>query len=121
MFGFKNGEVGTVTCLKYSIIAVFFGLLLGGCAETWISSVDAGFRYNTKTNRTVVFEVLPGTLSKKAGLEPGDILLAVDGEDVTKAPKGAVMSALKGPIGTTAVLTVKRASQILDIRIERRR
>ncbi len=67
-----------------------------------------------------MFEVPPGTLSEKAGLEPGDVLLAVDGEDVTKASKGAVMAALKGPIGTIAVLTVKRGGRILDIPIERR-
>ena len=85
-----------------------------------MSSVDAGFRYNTKTNRTIVFEVEKGTMSEEAGLQPGDILLAVDGEDVTNASRQGVLVALKGPVGTTAVLTVKRGSVIKDISIERR-
>ena len=119
MFKLKKRQTRVVTPLKYCAIAVLSGLLLAGCVEPWISSVDAGFRYNTKTNRTVVFEVMPGTLSEKAGLEPGDILLAVDGEDISTASKGAVLAALKGPIGSTAVLTVKRGGQILEIPIER--
>jgi carboxyl-terminal processing protease len=107
--------------LNHSIMAVLFGLLLGGCAESWISSVDAGFRYNTKNNRTMVFDVPPGTMSEAAGLKPGDIVLAVDGEDITNVSKNGVMAALKGPIGTMAILTIKRGSRIIDIRIERRR
>ena len=85
-----------------------------------MSSVDAGFRYNTKTNRTIVFEVEKGSVSEEAGLQPGDILIAVDGEDVTSAPRQGVLAALKGPVGTMAVLTVKRGSLIKDIPIERR-
>ncbi len=108
-------------CLTYSVIVVFLSLLLGGCAEPWISSIDAGFRYNTKNHRTMVFDVSPGTISEEAGLKPGDIVLAVDGEDITSAPKRAVMVALKGPIGTMAVLTIKRGSQIMEISVERKR
>ena len=121
MFSLKNRLLSSENCLNRFIIAVLVSLLLGGCAETWISSVDAGFRYNTKTNRTVVFEVPPGTISEEAGLKPGDIVLAVDGEDITNASKRAVMVALKGPIGTMAVLTIKRGSNIMEVSVERRR
>lgn len=121
MFSLKNRMLSSGNCLNHSIIAVFVSLLLGGCAEPWISSVDAGFRYNTKTNRTMVFEVSPGTISEEAGLKPGDILLAVDGEDITNASKRAVLVALKGPIGTMAVLTIKRGSNIMEVSVERRR
>ena len=85
-----------------------------------MAGVDAGFRYNTKTNRTIVFEVDEGTLSAKAGLMPGDVLIAVDGEDVASATRQTVLAALKGPVGTTVVLTIKRGSVIKDIPIERR-
>ncbi len=59
-------------------------------------------------------------MSEAAGLKPGDLLLAVDGQDVTNASYAAVRAALKGPVGTAAKLTVKRGSDIMDFEIERR-
>ncbi len=93
-----------------------------GCSSTsdrWTGSVDAVFRYRSQENTTVVYEVRPKSSSKEAGLKPGDLLLAVDGKDVTNAPYGMIRAALRGPVGTKAKLTVKRDEKILDFEIER--
>ncbi|MCP4676486.1 MAG: PDZ domain-containing protein [Deltaproteobacteria bacterium] len=111
---------------KHSICSSFVVavLLLStvGCSATsdrWTGSVDAVFRYRPSESSTLVYRVRPDSMSEVAGLKPGDLLLAVDGQDVTNASYAVVRAALKGPVGTMAKLTVKRGSEIIDIEVER--
>lgn len=85
-----------------------------------MGSVDAVFRYRTAEHSTIIYEVKPGSFSEEAGLKPGDVLLAIDGQDVTNATYEGVRAALRGPVGTEAVLTVKRGAKIIEIAVERR-
>ncbi len=78
------------------------------------------FRYRTQETSTVIFEVRPGTFSEEVGLKPGDLLLAIDGNDITSATYQSVRAALRGPVGSIAKLTVKRGDEILEFEIERR-
>lgn len=59
-------------------------------------------------------------MSEESGLMPGDRLMAIDGEDVSNADFDKVRSALRGPVGTEAQLTVDRGGRILQISVERR-
>jgi C-terminal processing protease CtpA/Prc len=59
-------------------------------------------------------------MSEEAGLKPGDVLLAVDGDDITNVSYEGVRAALRGPVGSKAVLTVKRGAEIIEITVERR-
>ena len=86
----------------------------------WPGSIDASFRYRPQDSSTAVVEVLPSSFSKDAGLMPGDLILAVDGTDLTGAAFEDVLAALRGPVGSTARLTVKRGDQILEKAVERR-
>ncbi len=43
-----------------------------------------------------------------AGLLPGDLIVRVDGEDVSKMPLPDVSTRLRGPVGTTVQITVRR-------------
>jgi C-terminal processing protease CtpA/Prc len=108
---------------KNPIILTFWGvaLLLSGCggANWWMGTVDTAFHYRSKDNSTIVHEVKPGTLSRKAGLQPGDILLSVDGTDVSNAASDTVRSLLIGPVGTDAVLMIKHGDEIVEITVER--
>jgi len=85
-----------------------------------MGSVDAVFRYRTAEHSTVIHEVKPDSFSEEAGLKPGDILLAIDGRDITNATFEGVRAALRGPVGTKAVLTVKRGAKIIELSVERR-
>ena len=92
----------------------------GGSSSSWTGSVDAVFRYRPSESSTVVHEVRQGSMSEESGLKPGDRLIAIDGEDVANADFDTVRSALRGPVGTEARLTVERGGKILQIAVERR-
>ena len=110
--------------LLYKII--FSLTLLGGltsCAtdfNQWEGSVDAVFKYRSSEGTTLVHEIRPDSFSKEAGLKPDDVLLAVDNKSVRGASYYEVREALRGPVGTTVILTVQRGEEILDVPVERR-
>ena len=111
-----------VTRITLAFIAIFSVLPMGcsSASATWTGSVDAVFRYRPKENSTMVYEVRANSLSEEAGLKAGDLVLAVDGDDVSNVSYEAVRAALRGPVGSIAVLTVKRGGKTLDISVERR-
>jgi carboxyl-terminal processing protease len=107
--------------LKPFITLLIIGCCTSGCgADRWTGSVDAVFRYRPSETSTVVHEIRPGSAAEAAGLAPGDRLLAVDGTDIQKADFEIVRAALRGPVGTNALLKVQRGESILEITIERR-
>lgn len=71
---------------------------------------------------TIVAPIL-GSPAEKAGLLAGDIVLAVDGEDITGVPEWEVISMIRGPEGSTVTLTVLHPDdeEVVDIDIERGR
>ena len=51
---------------------------------------------------------MAGSPAEKAGLKPGDKIIAVDGEDITDVDPDLVIRKVLGPAGTTVHLTVLR-------------
>jgi carboxyl-terminal processing protease len=51
---------------------------------------------------------MPGSPAEKAGLKPGDIILEVDGEDMTGIDGELVRQRMLGPAGTVVTLTIRR-------------
>ncbi len=64
---------------------------------------------------------MPGSPAEKAGLKVGDVIIAVDGEDMTGVDGNIVLSKVKGPAGTQVKLTIRRegVEQPLDITVTR--
>ncbi len=54
-----------------------------------------------------------------AGLQPNDIIIGIDGEDMTGIPGDLVLRRILGPAGTDVTLTVQRNSEIFDVTITR--
>jgi carboxyl-terminal processing protease len=64
---------------------------------------------------------LPDSPAQKAGLKPGDVMLQVDGEDVTDLPLERVVERVRGPAGSVVRLRVARKGEAspLDFEIKR--
>jgi hypothetical protein len=64
--------------------------------------------------------VVSGTAAEKAGVKDGDVVLKVDGNDISNIKSSSeALNLLSGEAGETVVLAVKRGDQILTFEIER--
>lgn len=80
----------------------------------YVESTEAGFR---------IVAPIHGSPAEEAGILAGDIVLRVDGEDIAGLPEWEVISRIRGPAGTTVILTVLHpgAEEPVDIPIVRRK
>jgi carboxyl-terminal processing protease len=51
-----------------------------------------------------VADVLPDTPAERSGIEPGDVIVAVDGESIAGVPSNVSAARIKGPAGTEVAL-----------------
>ncbi len=62
----------------------------------------------TEDGQAVIVGLIPGSPAEAAGLQEGDIIVAVDGEDVRGQSLEEVMAKVRGPDGTQVTLRVAR-------------
>jgi carboxyl-terminal processing protease len=67
-----------------------------------------GMQIQPQGDKIVVLAPFEGTPSYKAGIRPGDVILAVDGKSTAHMDSAAVASLLKGPRGTPVSVTMGR-------------
>jgi carboxyl-terminal processing protease len=65
-----------------------------------------GVEIRMKAGHLVVVAPLDGSPAQRAGLRPGDIIIKVDGRDITDLPLDQVVARITGPQGTRVNLTV---------------
>jgi len=75
----------------------------------------------TDDKKVMVRAVQEGSPSAKAGLQVGDQIMAIDGENMIDRPLADVVRVLRGTIGTPVVLTVLRPSQGREITVGMKR
>ena len=65
--------------------------------------------------------VMPGLPAERAGVDDGDVILAIDGEKTAGLSLDQAVKRIKGPKGTTVTLTLERrsANRTLDLGITR--
>jgi hypothetical protein len=80
-----------------------------------------GMRFGTVNGVQLIEAVMDGYPAQRAGVKPGDIVKAVDGEDVTGPASYNMVDKIRGPEGTTVNLTIFRSStsETLNIPIVR--
>ncbi|MCJ7535864.1 MAG: S41 family peptidase [Anaerolineales bacterium] len=66
---------------------------------------------------------MPDSPAEKAGLQPGDQIIAIDGEDMTGIDGNLVIRKVLGPAGTSLTLTIYREGEEepFDVTLERAR
>src|SRR5215813_3328083 len=67
-----------------------------------------GMTVGPRNNKVIVIAPFVGTPAYRAGIRPGDIIIAVDGKPTDNMNTGDVADLLKGPKGTTVHITVLR-------------
>jgi carboxyl-terminal processing protease len=70
---------------------------------------------------SIVISVVEGSPAEGAGLQAGDLIVAVDGKKVRKMSAGVVTQAIRGKQNTPVVLTIQRAGKTLNRRIIRQK
>lgn len=75
----------------------------------------------TDDKKVMVRAVQDGSPSAKAGLQVGDQIMAIDGENMIDRPLSDVVRVLRGTIGTPVVLTVLRPAQGREITVGMKR
>ncbi len=67
-----------------------------------------GMTVGPRNNKVIVIAPFVGTPAYRAGIRPGDIIVAVDGKATDNMSTGDVADLLKGPKGTTVHITILR-------------
>ncbi|HRW09927.1 MAG TPA: S41 family peptidase [Caldilineaceae bacterium] len=67
-----------------------------------------GAQMGVRNGLPVIVAPLDGGPAIKAGVKAGDILVRVDGEDVTTMQLSALVEKVRGPVGSTVTITVLR-------------
>ena len=67
-----------------------------------------GMTVGPRNNKVIVIAPFVGTPAYRAGIHPGDIIVAVDGKPTDNMTTGDVADLLKGPKGTTVHITILR-------------
>src|SRR5512142_2289739 len=67
-----------------------------------------GMQVGPRNNKVIVIAPFVGTPAYRAGIRPGDVIIAVDGKPTDNLSTSEVADMLKGPKGTTVKITVLR-------------
>ena len=82
-----------------------------------------GAEIQMKDKRVVIVAPLDNSPAQQAGLRPGDIILQVNQESITRLPLEQVVQRIRGPKGTTVTLTLldPTTEQTRDVTVTRAR
>lgn len=115
--------------LSRSVIGGIWVFLLGGtlgCAvgndeAHWRGTIPARYALDVQGGSVQLTDITYDEGKHGAvGLLVGDVLLAVDGADVTNLSKRQIDALLSGPVGSDLNLTVLRGGETKQIVVERR-
>lgn len=74
---------------------------------------------DTETNRIMILTPIKNSPAERAGIRPGDYIIAVDGEEYTGDDLTVISTKIKGEEGTTVKLQILRGEETLDFEITR--
>ncbi len=66
-----------------------------------------------------IIQVLPGSPSEQAGLQPGDVFVTFDGTEVRTLTQKELVARAQGPEGSTVQVTIRRGEDLIDLTITR--
>ena len=84
-----------------------------------IKEAGVGIEMMKQGDYVVVTRTLPNNPARKAGVHAGDVIFAINGEEVWDKDTEIIASKLRGPSGEKVKLTVARDKQKLDFELVR--
>ncbi|MBD3109816.1 S41 family peptidase [Bacillus sp. AGMB 02131] len=69
-----------------------------------------GAEITQQNSKIVIVSPIKGTPAEKAGLQPNDVIVSVDGTDLTGVSSSEAVKLIKGEKGTTVTLVIQRGS-----------
>ncbi len=74
---------------------------------------------DTRTNQIMILTPIKNSPAEKAGIQPGDYIIALNEQECTADDMTAISTKIKGEEGTTIKLKILRGEEILDFEIAR--
>lgn len=95
-------------------------------AERWSESITGSFEgigayIDVRDGQTVIVAPIEGSPAEAAGIQAGDIILKVDGQDTTGWTVEELASHVRGPRGTSVTLTILHTDEMAPVEIKVRR
>lgn len=105
---------------RWSDAVVGCALFVAACAGGGFNgSIGVRARRDPESGVVLVTDVPAGLGGAKAGLLPGDRILAVDGVSVSQMSADAFRRAVRGPVGSRVRLTIQRGDSMTEVEVER--
>src|SRR5918912_1275792 len=70
-----------------------------------------GAEISTQGDRPVIVAPMDGSPAQRAGIRPGDVILAVEGEDTAKMPLEQLILKVRGPTGQSVRLSIQHQGE----------
>ena len=74
---------------------------------------------DTENDKIMVLSPIKGGPAERAGIQPGDLIISVDGETCTADDMSAISTKIKGEEGTTVKLEILRGDETLSFELTR--
>lgn len=103
--------------MRFALVVMI--VVLGACATQRPGSIGAILSRDNDSGALYVRDLVPGLAAEKAGLEPGDEIVMIDGRYVREMQAVRVREMLRGEVGTFVRLTVVRGQLVLRVRLAR--
>lgn len=78
-----------------------------------------GITVQLKNDKFTIVSPIKGSPAEKAGLKPGDVILAVNGKKINGVDQQSIINRIKGPVGTKVNLLIQRGNQEFHYSVER--
>jgi S1-C subfamily serine protease len=101
-------------------LAAIFSIALALCACAGpTGSIGAVLYKDPASGRVSVEKAPPDMTGARAGLEPGDEVLSVDGVDVRDLSRDELQARLRGDVATSVELTIARGERVEHLTVIR--
>ncbi len=86
-----------------------------------LSGVGIQLSLDKETKNLVVVSPIEGSPASRAGVQPKDVIVAIDGNSTKGMSTEDAVKLIRGQAGTTVTLTLKRKAQTLELPLTRER